>query len=278
MGSRASGLTMKTNRWLGLAAIAAATLDLAGCVYEDENAPKFKAGQGQDPGAADAAYPDGPYGFSPGSRLPNLQFLSYPDSVGRPGELRIVKLSDFYNPTGTEVFPPELGYHGEGLPKPRAMVLLISAVWCGPCRNEAANILPGEYDHWKPLGGHFMAVLTDGTQPGTPVTIPELQQWTIDFNPRYTMGMDPSEYLMSWFEPAYPGNMIVRTADMQIMKRVTGVPPSDEDCGTIVDVNACNELTADGLCRWNGSSCVSDFWATFAEVAAGSTEPLDGAE
>jgi hypothetical protein len=262
---------MMMNRVMGFAALAALACGSIACVQEDENAPKFKAGQGQEP-ATDEIYPAGPYGFSEGSLLPNLQFLSYPDSVGRPGEIRVTKLSDFYNPTGEDVFSEATPWYTGA--KPRAIVLLISAVWCGPCRNEAANILPGEYEHWKPQGGHFFAVLTDGTEPGTPVTIPELTQWTVDFQPRYTMGMDPSEYLMSWYEPAYPGNMIVRTEDMKILKRVTGVPPTDAQCGGITQPGSCNP-DING-CRWNGSACVSDFWATFADTVNGiDTPPIE---
>jgi hypothetical protein len=243
-------------RCLGLAAAAAIAVAATGCIGADESAPDLEAGQGEELPLSEAAYPEGPFGFAEGSILPNLEFLGYPDFVHRGAELRITKLSDFYNPTGAEVFGEELAYYGdglivprnaEGLPlKPRALVMLISSVWCGPCRTEAANVLPGEFAEWKPQGGHFLAILIDGQEPGTPATVDDLLAWSTSYQPSYTMAMDPSNHVMSWYEPAFPGNIIIRTSDMKIIRRVAGVPQAN-------------------------------FWNTFAQVVAGTyEEPLDG--
>lgn len=232
----------------GFAAAAAMCWATTGCIQAEEEAPEFEAGQGEEPPAPSAAYPQGPFGFVEGSILPDLEFLGYPDFVNRGPEMRITKLSDFYNPTGTEVFGEDLAYYGLGQAKPRALVMLISSVWCGPCRQEASTVLPGEYAHWKPLGGHFLAILIDGADPGTPATVDELFAWSSTYQPQYTMTMDPSNYVMSFFEPAFPGNLIVRTSDMKIIRRVAGVPPAS-------------------------------FWTTFEQVLAGTyTEPLGGSQ
>jgi hypothetical protein len=243
-------------RWMNLAAAAMISVVATGCIGADESAPDLEAGQGEGPPVSSAAYPEGPFGFAEGSILPNLEFLGFPDFVHRGAELRITKLSDFYNPTGAEVFGEELAYYGdgqvvprnlEGLPmKPRAIVMLISSVWCGPCRTEAANVLPGEYAEWKPQGGHFLAILIDGQDPGTPATVDELSTWASTYNTSYTMAMDPSNHVMAFYEPAFPGNIIIRTSDMKIIRQVAGVPQAS-------------------------------FWNTFAQVVAGTyEEPLDG--
>jgi hypothetical protein len=229
---------------------AAATLGLAaaGCVSENVDAPDFEAGQGQDVAATDVAYPEGPYGFNEGSIIPDMEFLGYPDFVNRGAEMRVTKLSDFYNPTSTEVYGEDLAYYGLGQPKPKAIVMLISSVWCGPCNQEAGNVLPGEYAHYKPLGGQFVSVLIDGKDPGTPATVDELTAWSTRYQPAYTMTMDPSNYVMAFYEPAFPGNIIIRTSDMKIIRRVAGVPQAD-------------------------------FWNTFTLVLSGQyQEPLDGAQ
>ncbi len=233
---------------LGLAASAAVCWTTAGCIAADEEAPEFEKGQGEALPAANAAYPEGPYGFEVGSILPDMQFLGYPDFVNRGAEMRIVKLSDFYNPTSAETFGDDLAYFGLGQAKPRALVMLISSVWCGPCRQEAANVLPGEFAHWKPLGGHFLAILIDGADPGTPATVDELFGWSSTFQPQYTMTMDPSNHVMAFYEPAFPGNIIVRTSDMKIIRRVAGIPQAD-------------------------------FWNTFSQVLDGTyQEPLGGVQ
>ncbi len=197
---------------------------LSACVGADEEAPDFEPGQGRDLPQGEAEYAAGPYGFEVGRVLPNLEFLGYPDFANRGLEMQITRLSDFYNPTGAEVFDESLAHYGLGQPKPRALVMLISSVWCPPCRQEASSVLPGEYAHYKPLGGHFLAVLIDGQDQGTPATIEELTAWSQAYNPAYTMTMDPSGEVMSFYEPAFPGNLIVRTSDMKIVERVAGVP------------------------------------------------------
>lgn len=234
---------------------AIATLSL-GCIGADESAPDFEAGQGDELPQSEASYPEGPFGFNEGSILPNMEFLGYPDFANRGAELRITKLSDFYNPTGAEVFDESLAYYGDGanaprdaagnVYKPRALVMLISSVWCGPCRSEAQTVLPGKFAQYRPLGGHFLAVLIDGQQPGTPATVDELTAWSSTYQPGYSMTMDPSNLVMAYYEPAFPGNIIVRTSDMKIIRRVAGVPQAS-------------------------------FWNTFEQVLNGSyEEPLDG--
>lgn len=242
-------MAWKKHRWIGFAAVAALCV---GCIGTDEEAPDFEAGQGENlPLDAATEYPAGPYGFNEGSIIPNMEFLGYPDFVADPASLRITQLSDFYNPTSAEVYPEALQWYGWGQPKPKAVVMLISSVWCGPCRQEAQNVLPNEYAHFKPMGGQFLAVLIDGQDPGTPATVDELTAWATAYQPSYAMTMDPSNEVMAFYEPAFPGNLIIRTSDMKIIRRVAGVP---------------NAL----------------FWNTFTQVLNGTyqdpQEPLDGGQ
>ncbi|MCA9621234.1 MAG: hypothetical protein KC731_19565, partial [Myxococcales bacterium] len=121
--------------------------------------------------------------------------------------------------------------YGAGLAKPKALVVLISSVWCGPCNQEAAQVLPVEYPTYKPMGGHFISVMIDGPTPGDPAKIQHITNWANSYlsswaandGTVYSLVMDPAEKVMPMYEPAFPSNLIVRTSDMRIMYRHTGV-------------------------------------------------------
>ncbi len=72
-------------------------------------------------------YP-GPYGSSIGSIIPDYQFFGYPNPANDTTALVMVQLSDFYNPTGTAVFPAGSPYRG-GNPMPKALFIDRAAVW-----------------------------------------------------------------------------------------------------------------------------------------------------
>jgi hypothetical protein len=133
--------------------------------------------------------------------------------------------------TGVQlVFPPGSGY-GAGVAKPRALQLITSATWCGPCNAEAANVLPGEYAELKPQGAHFLTVLIDGPQPGTAAKIVDIFNWASAYDVNYSIVVDPEAKVMPLYEAAFPGNMLIRTSDMRLIIRVAGSPdpnnPSD---------------------------------------------------
>ena len=125
---------MNTTTFKGLITVAATAMAFAtvGCTTQGEDtvADPFPEGTGQAAPAPEA-YPDTPTGFGEGAIIPNLEFIGYANFMNPANEgVQIVKLSDFYNPTGNEVFPEGSPY-GAGTPKPKALNMLISSVWCG---------------------------------------------------------------------------------------------------------------------------------------------------
>jgi hypothetical protein len=218
-----------------------------GCADEAEPAPDFPEDVGQDPWAHSIEYPAAPTGFAIGDTIANFKFVGYANFTdpANNGELQIVQMSDFYNPTGTEVFAEDSAYGPAGTPKPKALNLLISSVWCGPCSYEAQYVLPEQYANYKPQGGHFVAIMIDGIDPGTPATLADLSNWATRFNTNYTLVVDPASRVIPLYEAVFPGNLIVRTSDMKIVHRVAGVPRPH--FWTVFDETIAGTYSAPGL-------------------------------
>ncbi|AUX25890.1 uncharacterized protein SOCEGT47_064430 [Sorangium cellulosum] len=208
--------------WMGPGIVAA--LSLVGCAGEDPiPAPGFPEGTGQ-PAANAARYPAGPYGVGLGRVIANYQFVGYANAAEYNETMQAIQLADFYNPTGTDVFPEGSPY-GAGEPKPKALLIDVSSVWCLPCKLEAESVLPRLYRKYQPIGGEFLVQLADGRTPGEPAVARDLYKWTTQYEVRYPSAIDPTYKLGALFQAdAFPANMIVRTRDMTIMEIVAGVP------------------------------------------------------
>ncbi|MBK7861875.1 MAG: hypothetical protein IPJ65_25320 [Archangiaceae bacterium] len=86
-----------------------------------------------------------------GSVIKNYAFYGYANATVDKTALKQVQMADFYNPTGTEVYPEGSPYSA-GQPKPLALIVDRSAVWCSPCNYEAKNKLPGKHAQYFPQG------------------------------------------------------------------------------------------------------------------------------
>ncbi|MFO0614238.1 MAG: hypothetical protein U0414_16735, partial [Polyangiaceae bacterium] len=165
--------------------------------------PDFQDGQGQAP-AARSAYPTGPFGLKVGSIAPNYQFFGYPNAVADKSDLVKMQLADFYNPTGEGTFPEGSPY-GAGEPMPKALVIDVASVWCGPCNLEAKTELPKNYAKYQPMGGEILSVLADGGTPGKPASPTNLKNWATKYASNYPTAIDPSYSLGALFvQDAFP--------------------------------------------------------------------------
>lgn len=171
-----------------------------------------------------AAYPEPPYGVKVGSIIDNFQFNGYADPSVDTSTLVPISLGDFYNPSGNEVYDSGSPF-GAGEPKPRVLLIDVSSSWCGPCKIEADEVLPGKYAALAPKGVEFLLQLADGPTPGTAATEADLRAWTNAFDVNYPSAIDPSYQLGALFDTsAYPANFIIRTDTMEIVEVVTGAP------------------------------------------------------
>lgn len=200
---------------------------LGGCAApEDELAPPFPEGSGQDAPNV-APYPGGPYGVSVGSTIANYKFVGLVNSMQVRDSLQEVRLSDFYNPTGDAVYSedPREAQYGVDAPKPKALLVIVSSVWCAFCNIEADEVLPAKYQEYKAQGGEFVLQLADGPTRGKPAGQQELLSWTDKYSVDYPTVIDPTYKLGALFDAdAYPANMIIDPRDMSVVEVIAGSP------------------------------------------------------
>jgi thiol-disulfide isomerase/thioredoxin len=201
----------------------------AGCAEEEvvdgEEVEELEEGQGQVRAEhVDVAYPAGPFGDEIGSIIPNFTFRGFARPQDGDFTPQTLRMSDFYNPTGTEQHAADSIYGAK--PKPKAMLVIIAAAWCGPCQQEADQILPGEYEDFAPRGAEFFAVMAQNTQGGPPA-LKVMENWASKYDsswPSVVDGFDRFFELAA--EPAFPANILIDTRTMTIVDRVAGADPA----------------------------------------------------
>lgn len=235
---------------------------LSGCAGDSETIPlgEFAEGQGQLP-VAQASYPsNADWGTDVDKVVPNWSFIGFANSEDPALQgYQMVSLGDFYNPNGylfadcvesaaadcAEKYPdavfPEGSPWGAGTPKPRALSVGQSAVWCGPCNQEAKSIFPAKVAKYAPMGGQFIVGLIDGPKPGTAATLTDITKWTQKYNVAYPLVADPNGFLPRLFPPSLPSNAVIRTSDMKIVLVAAGAPldAASADCKQFPNEPAC---------------------------------------
>lgn len=189
-------------------------------------APPFPEGQGQLPKGG-VAYPGGPYGLEKGNVIANFGFEGYPNPIDDRSVTQPIALSDFYNPTGDQLYGPDSVY-GEGEPKPKALLVIVSAVWCQPCQHEASVLLPDEYARYAPKGVQFLLILADGPEVGVAATLNHLDSWTNNFDTDWPAVIDPNYTIGALFKAnAFPVNILIDTSTMKVAQAIAGLPDED---------------------------------------------------
>ena len=213
------------NPIFALLGVTAAAIALVGCSNkepENQIAPAFPDGTGQQAHNS-KPYPAGPYGIGKGSIISNYKFVGYVNAMTDNVNLAEIEMAEFYNPTGDGVFE-EGSVFPVGSPKPKALLIPVASVWCGPCNYEADSVLPGLYDKYKPLGGEILGQLADGPTPGKAATQKSLYNWVNKYDVTYPMTIDPGLQLGALFDQsAFPTNMIIDPRTMEIVEVIAGV-------------------------------------------------------
>lgn len=171
------------------------------------------------------SYPAGPYGVTRGQIIQDYSFSGFPSPDKNQSDLVPLQLGDFYNPTGDGTFE-EGSPHGAGTAKPRALGIVVGAVWCSPCQQEARSVLPDKHALLEPLGGELFFVLADTDKPGVPASKEDLVRWTTTFDTDYPASLDTNYALAAVIRAdSFPANILIDTRDMSIVDVVSGVPP-----------------------------------------------------
>jgi hypothetical protein len=188
--------------------------------------PETGAGAGGSGGGLVLDYPEGPYGTVVGQTLTNFTFPGYTRPAEGTGEekRRDIAMADFFNPTGDGVYEEGSAY-GAGSPRPKALMLNVSALWCAPCKEEAKYLLPEKYAELGPKGMELLVIIVDGNEQGVTGTFDDLELWISAFAVNYPAAIDPFGQLGAVFDPnSFPGNMIVDTRTMRIVEVIAGKP------------------------------------------------------
>ena len=210
---------------LACAAIAAAVATV-GCntqLADTEPEGEFGPDSGQEALAeANVAYPEEAQGWDIGDVIAPINFVGYanfmdPSNVG----LQFLSLADFYNPDGSASFAPDHPW-GKGA-KPKAINIVTSAVWCGPCNLEAKTEIPKHKEIYGPKGGAFMTVLLEAGDQ-SPASFKTITDWATSYKVDYPIVTDPARRISPYATNSLPTNIIVRTSDMRIIKVTPGIP------------------------------------------------------
>jgi hypothetical protein len=182
-------------------------------------------------------YPKGPYDLGQGATVRDQSFPGFANALADSAQIQTLSFADFFNPhvldetyqpAGPEVddrlFPPGSPY-GAGKPKPRALLLDIASVWCGPCNEEAKDLLPAKHARYAPCGGEFFFQLADGPQPGTKVEEKHLRTWTKVYKVDYPATYDQEHLLSALYSAGtFPDAAVIDTRTMQMITVLQGVP------------------------------------------------------
>ncbi len=179
-------------------------------------------GGGGLPALCTDGYPPGPYGLLQNDTIDNIVFQGVVDG-SKDLTMKPIHLCELYNPTGAQVHPAGSPF-GAGLPKPKALLVIVSAQWSGPSNLEAKVDLPPRHAMYAPLGGEFLTALEDGHTPFTPATPADLLSWIDKYDVNYPTGLDEPRVLSSATTAGYPNHLIVDTRTMTIVGTHIGVP------------------------------------------------------
>jgi hypothetical protein len=159
------------------------------------------------------SYPEGPYGLEKDNVFPNAKFMGYREGVNGTKEWTELAMQDYYDPTG------ERGVY--------AILVVVSAEWCGPCKEEAKD-LPGFYTNlYKPRGARFLSAMIENSK-GAPADQAVVDRWMNTYKANYDIGADPDgQVMLTKGDPNWsiPRNYIINPRDMRIARVNRGVNP-----------------------------------------------------
>lgn len=152
-------------------------------------------------------YPEGPYGLEKDNIFPPLEWDGYRDGTG---EWTRIKMLDYYDPTG------ERGIH--------ALLFIVSAEWCPPCKEEAKD-LPGFYTNiYQPRGAKFITAMIEDSKK-QPATQAVVDRWVRTYSINFDIVAAPAAEEVLPASSGIPRNYIINTRNMQIVRVNQGVNP-----------------------------------------------------
>lgn len=157
-------------------------------------------------------------GSIPGNRIPNFHFLGRVNGdpttkTASTGDLAVTQLADLYDPKGAKV---------------RIIRIVVGALWCGPCNQEAEALVANKVaDELGPQGVVLVTALIEGATAGIPATTSDLDTWTAKHLPNWTQVLDGQNKLGPfWVQDAIPENITIDARSMEILAKEAGYNPN----------------------------------------------------
>jgi hypothetical protein len=184
-------------------AFALCTVVAAGCqaeVIDPVETPKADAGA--------AAYPEGPYGYTVGSVIADLQFVGRTDSNGDGAlddadGISTIALGDYRADADV-----------------RAIAVDVCAMWCGPCQDEQAGLIQMSNTYGAPV--RFLEAIQQSPSL-EPAELRHVDAWAESHGISFDLVIDPTDQLAPYFPiAAFPTEMVIRTSDMTIAYQHSG--------------------------------------------------------
>lgn len=177
---------------------------------------------GDDTGASDPDYAPGPYGTTEGSIAKNLSFLGLVDPKAvnyDSSNLQLIQFKDFYNPT-------------KDPSKPLVLVIAASALWCGPCQQEAQTSV-SHWNYWNPKGVQFLTTVFQDLD-ANPAQPKDLTTWTSNYKLTYPVVIDPDAKMGLFVDyTAIPYNLVIDTTTMKILYAQAGLLDTSSASSTL---------------------------------------------
>ncbi len=109
--------------------------------------------------------------------------------------------------------------------KGKVILLNISAMWCGPCRSEASELME-IYNTYKEKGFEIVQCIYQD-EDGNPTDKSDIQRWINEFKLAFTVLTDPDRSLVDFFTfSGIPFNVIIGR-DFVIRYRMEGFSKND---------------------------------------------------
>lgn len=159
------------------------------------------------------AYPEAPFGSQIDSVIAPLTLLGWTapaEALYDTAAFEPVTIADFYNPDGK---------------KPWKLIWVnSSAVWCGPCNKEYAEMR--DSDTYKqvlePKGVAVIGTLMENISAG-PAAPSDLKNWGDKYKVPFPLALDPAFKMGQYFEQAtVPGAILVDAKTMKIVAKLSG--------------------------------------------------------
>lgn len=187
-------------------------------------------------------YPARPYGLKQGEVFPRVKFKGY-----RAGSSNWegIDIAEYYDPDGSK-----------GI---NAILYVVSAEWCNPCREETKE-LPKLLDcQYKSRGAKFIQALVED-KDGDYASQPTLERWIKQFKLNYNLVLDDEH--ITWAKGAgIPLNFFIDPRTMKIVRIKEGVSTSGSSIPglhTLLDSNQAPPASPTENCPINDAGPNND--------------------